>query len=221
MRIPVLPLRDMVVYPHGVHPLFVGTQSSIRALERAMAETKQVLLLAKREADQDVTSADDLFTVGTVATVLQLLKLPDGTVKVLVEGVARARVNELETGDPCLFASIETVPEPVHEGREGPALAQSILEQFEQFVKSTKKLPQEAMAALGGIDDPGRLVDSMAAQMSLALADRQRVLEAFDLPTRVEALLTLIDAEIDFFELEKRIRGRVKKQMERASASIT
>ncbi|MFM8356057.1 MAG: endopeptidase La [Gammaproteobacteria bacterium] len=216
MRIPVLPLRDMVVYPHGVHPLFVGTQSSIRALERAMSDTKQVLLLAKREADQDVNSADDLFTVGTVATVLQLLKLPDGTVKVLVEGAARARVTGLETGDPCLFATIETVPEPIHEGREGPALAQSILEQFEQFVKSTKKLPQEAMAALGGIDDPGRLVDSMAAQMSLSLADRQRVLEAFDLPTRVEALLTLIDAEIDFFELEKRIRGRVKKQMEKS-----
>ena len=216
MRMPLLPLRDMVVYPHGVHPLFVGTESSIRALESAMAENKQILLLAKREADREVSSAADLYSVGTVATILQLLKLPDGTVKVLVEGAWRARVHAVAEGPLHFVADVDQIKEPVSDDRESRALAQSIREQFEQFVKSTKKVPQEVMASFGGIDDPGRLVDTIAAQMSLSLADRQRVLEAAELPARIEVLLGLIDAEIDFFELEKRIRGRVKKQMEKS-----
>ncbi|MGA1370606.1 MAG: LON peptidase substrate-binding domain-containing protein, partial [Pseudomonadales bacterium] len=213
---PLLPLRDMVVYPHGVHPLFVGTESSIRALESAMAENKQILLLAKRDADREVTGTSDLYSVGTVATILQLLKLPDGTVKVLVEGAWRARVHAVAEGPLHFVADVDQMKEPANEDRESRALAESILEQFEQFVKSTKKVPQEVMASLGGIDDPGRLVDTIAAQMSLSLADRQRILEAAELPARIEVLLGLIDAEIDFFELEKRIRGRVKKQMEKS-----
>ena len=181
-----------------------------------MAENKQILLLAKREADREVSSAADLYSVGTVATILQLLKLPDGTVKVLVEGAWRARVHAVAEGPLHFVADVDQIKEPVSDDRESRALAQSIREQFEQFVKSTKKVPQEVMASLGGIDDPGRLVDTIAAQMSLSLADRQRVLEAAELPARIEVLLGLIDAEIDFFELEKRIRGRVKKQMEKS-----
>jgi ATP-dependent Lon protease len=216
VQIPVLPLRDMVVYPHGVHPLFVGTESSIRALDAAMSAGKQILLLAKRDADIDSPAAKDLFEVGTIATVLQLLKLPDGTVKVLVEGGHRARVRKVVVGPQHLLAEVERVPEPELEGREGEALAHSILEQFDQYVKATKKVPQEVLASLGSIDDPARLVDTIAAQMALNVQDRQRILEAFELQARVEALLGLIDAEIDLFQMEKRIRGRVKKQMEKS-----
>jgi len=216
MQIPVLPLRDMVVYPHGVHPLFVGTESSIRALDAAMAEGKQILLLAKREADKESPGAADLFEVGTIATVLQLLKLPDGTVKVLVEGSARARVQEVAFGGAHLSAAVEPVAEVEPEGREGEALARSILEQFDAYVKASKKVPQEVLASLGSIDDPGRLVDTIAAQMALNVQDRQRVLEAFDLQKRIEVLLSLLDAEIDLYQMEKRIRGRVKKQMEKS-----
>ncbi|MBX3706869.1 MAG: endopeptidase La [Pseudomonadales bacterium] len=206
----------MVVYPHGVHPLFVGTESSIRALDAAMAEGKQILLLAKRDADRDVVGAADLFEVGTVATVLQLLKLPDGTVKVLVEGGHRARVQGVDAAGDHLVASVVPVAEPEHEGREGEALARSLLEQFEEYVKASKKVPQEVLASLGSIDDPARLVDTIAAQMALDVADRQRILEAFELRPRIEVLLSLIDSEIDLYQMEKRIRGRVKKQMEKS-----
>jgi ATP-dependent Lon protease len=216
IRTPVLPLRDMVVYPHGVHPLFVGTESSIRALDAAMSGGKQILLLAKRDAEKDAPAAADLFEVGTVATVLQLLKLPDGTVKVLVEGSHRARVRRLMVGPEHLIADVERVAEPENEGREGEALAHSILDQFEQYVKATKKVPQEVLASLGSIDDPARLVDTIAAQMALNVQDRQRILEAFQLQARIDVLLGLIDAEIDLFQMEKRIRGRVKKQMEKS-----
>ena len=216
VQIPVLPLRDMVVYPHGVHPLFVGTESSIRALDSAMADGKQILLLAKREADKESPGAADLFEVGTIATVLQLLKLPDGTVKVLVEGSHRARVRAIVDGPDHLLAEVDSLAEPEQDGREGEALAHSILEQFDQYVKATKKVPQEVLASLGSIDDPARLVDTIAAQMALNVQDRQRILEAFELQSRVEVLLSLIDAEIDLFQMEKRIRGRVKKQMEKS-----
>jgi ATP-dependent Lon protease len=216
VHIPVLPLRDMVVYPHGVHPLFVGTESSIRALDSAMAGGKQILLLAKRDADKEALDAADLFDVGTVATVLQLLKLPDGTVKVLVEGSHRARVRAVVQGPAHLLADVQAVAEPEQEGREGEAIAQSILEQFDQYVKTTKKVPQEVLASLGSIDDPARLVDTIAAQMALSVQDRQRILEAFELQPRIDVLLGLIDAEIDLFQMEKRIRGRVKKQMEKS-----
>jgi ATP-dependent Lon protease len=216
IRIPVLPLRDMVVYPHGVHPLFVGTESSIRALDAAMSDGKQILLLAKRDAERESQQAADLFEVGTVATVLQLLKLPDGTVKVLIEGGRRARVIAVLADEAHLSADVETIPEPELDGREGEALARSILEQFENYVKASKKIPQEVLASLGSIDDPARLVDTIAAQMPLNVEDKQRVLEAFDLQPRIEVLLGLIDAEVDLQQMEKRIRGRVKKQMEKS-----
>ncbi len=216
IRVPVLPLRDMVVYPHGVHPLFVGTESSIRALDAAMADDKQILLLAKRDADVESPGAAELFTVGTVATVLQLLKLPDGTVKVLVEGGARARVRELELDESYVTAAVEPLAEPEVEGREAETLVRSIMEQFEQYVKVSKKVPQEVLSSLSSIDDPARLVDTIAAQMSLKIEDKQQLLEAVDLKERIDALLSLMDSEIDLYQIEKRIRGRVKKQMEKS-----
>ncbi|MFU8814818.1 MAG: endopeptidase La [Pseudomonadales bacterium] len=206
----------MVVYPHGVHPLFVGTESSIRALDMAMADDKQIVLLAKRDADVEMPGRDDLFAMGTVAAVLQLLKLPDGTVKVLVEGGARARVLDLAVGDEYSMALVETLPEPEAEAREAETLARSVMEQFEQYVKVSKKVPQEVLSSLSSIDDPARLVDTIAAQMTLKVEEKQRLLEAVDLKERIDALLALMDAEIDLYQIEKRIRGRVKKQMEKS-----
>ena len=214
--LPVLPLRDMVVYPHGVHPLFVGTDSSIRALEAAMADSKKIFLVAKRDSDKTDLGAEDLYSLGTVATILQLLKLPDGTVKVLVEGGQRAEVSHLEFDEEYIRVAVDPCAEETMEGREAEALVRTLLSQFEQFAQNSKKIPQEVLASLSGIDDPSRLMDTVAAQMSLDLEDRQQILETLDLNARMELLLSLMDAEIDVQEMEKRIRGRVKKQMERS-----
>ena len=214
--LPVLPLRDMVVYPHGVHPLFVGTESSIRALEAAMADSKKIFLVAKRDSDKTDLGAEDLYSLGTVATILQLLKLPDGTVKVLVEGGQRAEVSHLEFDEEYIRVAVDPCAEETMEGREAEALVRTLLSQFEQFAQNSKKIPQEVLASLSGIDDPSRLMDTVAAQMSLDLEDRQQILETLDLNARMELLLSLMDAEIDVQEMEKRIRGRVKKQMERS-----
>ena len=214
--IPVLPLRDMVVYPHGVHPLFVGTESSIQALDAAMGDDKQILLLAKRDAETSAPSRKDLFSVGTVATILQLLKLPDGTVKVLVEGGMRATVAEIFEDEAYLRANVQAHAEPQLETREAEALTRSLLNQFESYVQASKKIPQEVLSSLSSIDDPGRLVDTIAAQMSLSLENRQSILEALTISDRMEKLLELMDSEIDVMEMEKRIRGRVKKQMEQS-----
>jgi ATP-dependent Lon protease len=206
----------MVVYPHGVHPLFVGTESSIKALDAAMADDKQILLVAKRDAEVESPGAEDLFAVGTVATILQLLKLPDGTVKVLVEGGERARLLQLDQEEDFLVASVELVAEPVVEARESEALVRTLMSQFEQYVKVSKKVPQEVLSSLSSIDDPARLADTVAAQMALKIDDKQGILEAFELKERMDALLVLMDSEIDTQQLEKRIRGRVKKQMEKS-----
>ena len=214
--LPVLPLRDMVVYPHGVHPLFVGTESSIRALEVAMADSKKIFLIAKRDSDKTDLVAEDLYSLGTVATILQLLKLPDGTVKVLVEGGQRAEVAHLQFDEEYIRVAVDPCSEESLDGREAEALVRTLLSQFEQFAQNSKKIPQEVLASLSGIDDPSRLMDTVAAQMSLELEDRQQVLETLDLNARMELLLSLMDAEIDVQEMEKRIRGRVKKQMERS-----
>ena len=214
--LPVLPLRDMVVYPHGVHPLFVGTESSIRALEAAMADSKKIFLIAKRDSDKTDLDAADLYDLGTVATILQLLKLPDGTVKVLVEGGQRAEVAEFEFDQEFIRVAVQPCSEEKVEAREAEALVRTLLSQFEQFAQNSKKIPQEVLASLSGIDDPSRLMDTVAAQMSLELEERQRILEALDLNARMEMLLSLMDAEIDVQEMEKRIRGRVKKQMEQS-----
>jgi ATP-dependent Lon protease len=206
----------MVVYPHGVHPLFVGTESSIRALDKAMADDKQILLVAKRDAEIDLPEAKDLFAMGTVATVLQLLKLPDGTVKVLVEGGQRAKLLDLSGRDDFLVADIDTVVEPQVDARESEALVRTIMGQFEQYIKVSKKVPQEVLSSVSSIDDPGRLVDTIAAQMSLNIDDKQAVLERVELKARIDLLMGFMDAEVDVSQMEKRIRGRVKKQMEKS-----
>ncbi len=214
-EIPVLPLRDMVVYPHGVHPLFVGTESSIRALEAAMATDKQVLLVAKRDAEIERPSREDLFDIGTVATLLQLLKLPDGTVKVLVEGGFRARILDFDDAGDYMAADVQSLTEPVPPAA-AEALLRSLMNQFEQYVQLSKKVPEEVLSSLAGIDEPGRLVDTIAAQMALKIDDRQRILETVEVEPRIERILALMGAEIDLFQVEKRIRGRVKKQMEKS-----
>jgi len=217
--IPVLPLRDVVVYPYMVIPLFVGRDKSIRALEAAMEDDKQILLVAQKNASQDEPEMDDLYRTGTVANILQLLKLPDGTIKVLVEGGERARVlNFVGTEDyfQAQISLLETGKEPALDEREGEVLMRSVLAQFDQYVKLSKKVPPEILSSLAGIEEPGRLADTIAAHMSLKVEEKQKILEMSDLRERLEHLIGLMEAEIDLLQVEKRIRGRVKRQMEKS-----
>ena len=215
--LPVLPLRDVVVFPHMVIPLFVGRDKSIRALDLAMEGDKQVLLVAQKSAETDDPGADDLHPVGTLAQVLQLLKLPDGTIKVLVEGVARATVEAVREVDGALFGT-GAVVEPVEdrEPREIEAIARSLMGLFEQYVKTNRKLPPELLQTLAGIDEPSRLADTVAAHLGVRLGEKQRLLETFPTAERLEMLVGLVDGEIDVQQMEKRIRGRVKSQMEKS-----
>jgi ATP-dependent Lon protease len=214
--VPILPLRDVVVYPHMVIPLFVGREKSIVALDEAMNADKQILLVAQRQADIDEPTLDDIYEVGTLATILQLLKLPDGTVKVLVEGGTRANIVSSHA-DQFFSADIElTEEEPNPETREIDVMKRSVISQFESYVKLNKKVPPEILTSLSGIDQPGRLADTIAAHMSLKLGEKQKVLEVEDVSQRLEHVMGLIDAEIDMLEIEKRIRGRVKQQMEKS-----
>jgi ATP-dependent Lon protease len=214
--VPVLPLRDVVVYPHMVIPLFVGREKSILALDLAMRSDKRILLVAQKAADVDDPKAEDLYRVGTIATILQLLKLPDGTVKVLVEGTERAHVDKLTAGD-FFAADITSLPDiEQYDEREMDVLERSVVSQFEQYVKLNKKVPPEILTSLAGIEQPGRLADTVAAQMSLKLAEKQKVLEVQDVRKRLEHVLATIEGEMDVLQIEKRIRGRVKQQMERS-----
>ena len=213
---PLLPLRDVVVYPHMVIPLFVGREKSIDALEEAMRSDKQVLLVAQRQASEDDPGADDVYRVGTVASVLQLLKLPDGTVKVLVEGGHRVKVEEIQEGDGHYRATVSPLASEELPEAEAEALVRSAMSQFEQYVTVSKKVPNEVMTSLSGIDEPGRLADTIAAHMSLDLPQKQELLETVSVKERLEHLLGLMDSEIDLIQVEKRIRGRVKKQMEKS-----
>ena len=215
-NLPVLPLRDVVVYPHMVIPLFVGREKSIQALDVAMKADKRIMLVAQKQADVDDPKADDLYRIGTVATILQLLKLPDGTVKVLVEGVDRAHIERIHGGefyacDVTLAPDSETYDE-----REMDVLGRSVISQFEQYVKLNKKVPPEVLTALAGIEQPGRLADTVAAHMALKLPEKQKVLEILDVKPRLEHILVAIEGEMDMLQIEKRIRGRVKSQMEKS-----
>ena len=213
---PVLPLRDVVVYPHMVIPLFVGREKSILALDQAMRSDKQILLVAQKAADVDDPKADDLYRVGTVATILQLLKLPDGTVKVLVEGASRAKVDRLVTAD-FFAAYIQPLADvDTYDEREIDVLTRSVISQFEQYVKMNKKVPPEVLTSLAGIEQAGRLADTVAAHMSLKLAEKQKVLEIADVRRRLEHVLAQIEGEMEVLQIEKRIRGRVKQQMEKS-----
>ncbi|WP_064749768.1 endopeptidase La [Lysobacter antibioticus] len=217
MTLPVLPLRDVVVFPHMVIPLFVGRDKSIRALDLAMEADKRILLVAQKSAETDDPGAADLYEIGTLAQVLQLLKLPDGTIKVLVEGVSRVRVTEVAEGDGALSGRAVAV-EPVvdREEREIEAIARSLMGLFEQYVKTNRKLPPELMQTLAGIDEPGRLADTVAAHLGVRIGDKQKLLETHEIGARLEQLVGLVDGEIDVQQLEKRIRGRVKSQMEKS-----
>ncbi|MFB5140761.1 endopeptidase La [Vibrio diabolicus] len=215
IEIPVLPLRDVVVYPHMVIPLFVGREKSISCLETAMETNKQVLLVAQKQADTDEPTVDDLFEVGTVATILQLLKLPDGTVKVLVEGQQRAKINHFKESD-FFLAEAEFVVTPELDEREQEVIVRSAINQFEGFIKLNKKIPPEVLTSLNGIDEAARLADTIAAHMPLKLVDKQQVLEIVDVIERLEFLMGQMESEIDLLQVEKRIRGRVKKQMEKS-----
>ncbi|WP_375177661.1 endopeptidase La [Marinobacter mobilis] len=212
---PMLPLRDVVVFPHMVVPLFVGRDKSILALEAAMEGSKEILLVAQRDAGTDEPGPDDVYNMGTLATVLQLLRLPDGTVKVLVEGNTRARIEAIEESDyltgQALLMEDDTLPE-----REGGVLLKTLMDEFEKYVKLSKKVPSEVSNALTGITEIDRLVDTMAAHLELRIPEKQELLEALDVSQRVDLLLGKLDGEIDLIEVEKRIRGRVKKQMERS-----
>ena len=216
IELPLLPLRDVVVYPHMVIPLFVGREKSIEALEAAMTGDKQILLLAQKNPADDDPGEDALYRVGTIATVLQLLKLPDGTVKVLVEGEQRGAVEHFGQADGYLSAEVSLIDEVAAPDRESEVFVRSLLSQFEQYVQLGKKVPAEVLSSLNSIDEPSRLVDTMAAHMALKIEQKQEILEIIDLQARVEHVLALLDAEIDLLQVEKRIRGRVKKQMERS-----
>lgn len=214
--LPLLPLRDVVVFPHMVIPLFVGRQKSIKALELAMESSKSVLLVAQKVAAKDIPEPEDLYDIGCVASLLQMLKLPDGTVKVLVEGNQRARIQELIDADTHFSGKALQVQADVFENAEVEALRRAILTQFDQYVKLNKKIPPEIITSLGGIDQAGRLADTIAAYLPLKLEQKQDVLEIFDVPKRLEHLLGLLEAELDILQVEKRIRGRVKRQMEKS-----
>ncbi len=214
--IPVLPLRDVVVYPHMVIPLFVGREKSILALDAAMKDNKQILLVAQRSADTDDPQIKDLYEVGTLANILQLLKLPDGTVKVLVEGSARAQLDNYVTQESYFAAEFRSVQEEMGiDEREMEVLARSATALFDQYVKLNKKVPPEVLTSLSSIEDPSRLADTMSAHMSLKLEDKQRVLEMAIVRERLEHLMGLMESENDLLQMEKRIRGRVKRQMEK------
>ncbi|WP_110656247.1 endopeptidase La [Salinicola halimionae] len=217
LKLPLLPLRDVVVYPQMVIPLFVGREKSIRALETAMEHDKRVLLVAQREAAHDDPGVDDLFSIGTVADIMQLLKLPDGTVKVLIEGSFRADIQQvLEDEDGFISAqAVARDSEPLSE-REQESLVRVLLNQFEQYVKLSKKVPSEVLSSLQEIEDPSRLVDTICAHLSLKIGDKQELLEMDRVRDRVEHLMTLIESEIDLLQVEKRIRSRVKDQMEKS-----
>lgn len=216
MIFPLLPLRDVVVFPSMVIPLFVGRTKSIRALEAAMEEGKQVLLLAQRSATQDEPTEMDMYQVGTIASVLQMLKLPDGTVKVLVEGKQRARVENIYESNDTLFASVEIPLADESENTELEAMRRALLAQFEQFIKLNKKVPNEIMDSLSAIEQVGPLADTVIAHLPLKLEQKQDILEMFDVKQRLEHLLSQLEGEIDILQVEKRIRGRVKRQMEKS-----
>ena len=213
---PLLPLRDVVVYPQIVQPLFVGRPKSIKALEVAMASNKKVLLVAQKNASDDEPAADDLYQIGTVATILQLIRLPDGTVKVLVEGLDRAQLRNVSFDEDHFRAETLSLQTEAVAEKEAELLIRSLLSQFEQYVQLSKKIPPEVMTSISSIDEPGRLVDTIANHMTLQLQEKQNLLELVSLQARIEHLMALIEAEIDLFQVEKRIRGRVKKQMEKS-----
>ncbi len=216
LELPLLPLRDVVVFPHMVIPLFVGRPKSIKALETAMEGGKGILLVAQKSAAKDEPEPEDLYAIGCVANILQMLKLPDGTVKVLVEGTQRARVDHVEDQRTLFVAAVTPIPLDDGANHEVEAMRRAILAQFDQYVKLNKKIPPEILTSLAGIEDAGRLADTIAAHLPMKLELKQEILELFDVGERLEKLLSQLETELDILQVEKRIRGRVKRQMEKS-----
>src|ERR1700716_1910785 len=215
-QLPLLPLRDVVVFPHMVIPLFVGRPKSIKALEAAMEQGKSIMLAAQKAAAKDEPSADDIYEIGCIANILQMLKLPDGTVKVLVEGAQRARIHHISELDTHFVANLTPVESEAGDESEVEAMRRAIVQQFDQYVKLNKKIPPEILTSLAGIDDAGRLADTIAAHLPLKLEQKQVILEIFNVAKRHEHLLGQLEGELDILQVEKRIRGRVKRQMEKS-----
>ncbi|WP_317202790.1 endopeptidase La [Janthinobacterium sp.] len=215
-QLPLLPLRDVVVFPHMVIPLFVGRPKSIKALEAAMEQGKSIMLAAQKAAAKDEPSASDIYQIGCVANILQMLKLPDGTVKVLVEGAQRARINHISDAPTHFIADLTPLESEPGDESEVEAMRRAIVQQFDQYVKLNKKIPPEILASLSGIDDAGRLADTVAAHLPLKLEQKQVILEIFSVSKRLEHLLGQLEGELDILQVEKRIRGRVKRQMEKS-----
>ena len=213
---PMLPLRDVVVYPQLVIPLFVGREKSINAIEKANNGNKKILLVAQKTAGQDEPHIKDLYTVGTVANILQMLKLPDGTVKVLVEGLERAKVEKFDEFGEFWTADINIIKIKEKKDKKTLVFMRSVFSQFYQYVKLNKKIPPEILTSLTSISEPGRLADSISANLTLKLSEKQNILETFAIRSRLELLLKIMESEIDILQVEKRIRGRVKRQMEKS-----
>jgi ATP-dependent Lon protease len=212
---PVLPLRDIVVFPHMIVPLFVGREKSVQALDDVMREDKQILLVTQKNAGQDDPTQDDLYRVGTIGTVLQLLKLPDGTVKVLVEGSHRARIENF-TDNPVFFQAVaEPIEDALGQGQELEALSRAVVAQFEQYIKLNKKIAPEVLVSINQIDDPAKLADTVAAHLNLKIPEKQQLLELATISERLERVYGLMESEIGVLQVEKRIRNRVKRQMEK------
>ncbi|NWG74104.1 MAG: endopeptidase La, partial [Rubrivivax sp.] len=216
ITLPLLPLRDVVVFPHMVIPLFVGRPKSIKALEAAMEAGRQIMLVAQKAAGKDEPKPDDMFGVGCVSSILQMLKLPDGTVKVLVEGTQRAKTESISEANEHFVATVTPIIPEVDNKPEVEALRRAVTQQFDQYVKLNKKIPPEILTSIAGIDDPGRLADTIAAHLPLKLEAKQSVLDLFAVDKRLEKLLELLEHEVDILQVEKRIRGRVKRQMEKS-----
>ncbi|RMF11476.1 MAG: endopeptidase La, partial [Alphaproteobacteria bacterium] len=212
---PVLPLRDIVVFPHMIVPLFVGREKSVKALEDVMNDDKRILLVSQKNANQDNPQPSDIYEVGTVASVLQLLKLPDGTVKVLVEGGERARIIRFTDRQDFFEAEAEILPEIRADEKELEGLSRSVLSEFEQYVKLNKKIPPEVLVSVNQVDDPSKLADTVASHLALKIAVKQELLEIVDVAKRLERVYALMDEEISVLQVEKKIRGRVKRQMEK------
>ncbi|MDD5296849.1 MAG: endopeptidase La [Rhodocyclaceae bacterium] len=215
-ELPLLPLRDVVVFPHMVIPLFVGRPKSIKALENAMEAGKGILLVAQKSAAKDEPVAEDLYAIGCVSNILQMLKLPDGTVKVLVEGVQRARVEDVQDLHSLFTATVMPIPAEAEESHEIEAMRRALIAQFDQYVKLNKKIPPEILTSLAGIEDAGRLADTIAAHLPLKIEQKQEILEISDVYERLERILGQVETELDILQVEKRIRGRVKRQMEKS-----
>ena len=213
---PVLPLRDVVVYPHMVIPLFVGRQKSIAALEHAMETGKQILLVAQKNAANNEPLLDDIYSIGTISNILQLLKLPDGTIKVLVEGIKRAKVEKFSAGTKFYLSEISYLKNDPLPESENQSLSRTLMSQFDRYVKLNKKVPPEIVASLAGIDDVSRLIDTIAAHIAIKLDQKQKILETVDTHDRLQLLISMMDGEIELLEVEKSLRNRVKTQMEKS-----